>query len=234
MNVSNISRTGPIVWALSLLALASPALADSVATVPVGYITYSVAGAATSSVGIPLDDTAVPTTGIRAGRIESFTVNTITNSSGGWTTNLASANAPWLLRITSGPSAGKTLDVTSNSATTLTVSGADLTTLGLTAGTDTFELVPLDTLFGLFGSSSLQGGTSAAAADNVQVRVGSTLFVYYYDTNLGFWRRNIGPAVSANTVPIRPGAGVQIVRRRYALDSQKSKPFMQVFFHVLG
>lgn len=204
-----------------LAVVAAPSLlsaATSVATVPVGYMKYSVAATATSSIGIPLDDTAVPSAGIRAGKIESFTVNTLNNSGGGWTSNLASATAPWLVRITSGPSAGKTLDITGNTATTLTISGADLTTLGLTAGTDTFELVPLDTLFGLFGSASLQGGTSAGVADNVQVRVGTALFVYYYDTNLGFWRRNLGPAVNANSVPVRPGAGVQIVRRGGAME----------------
>ena len=194
----------------------------TVATVPVGYLKNTLAPGtpalpATTVFGVPLDDPAPPPAGIRAGRIESFTANTLVNASGGWSANLAAPTAPWFVRLTSGPSAGKLLDITSNTATTLTVSGADLTTLGLTAGTDTFELLPVDTLSTLFGSSTLLGGVSASAADNVQVRSGTSWLVYFYDTNLGFWRRTIGPATNSNNVLIRPTAGVQIVRRAPAV-----------------
>ena len=193
-----------------------------VATVPVGYLKNTVAGGApaapvTTVFGIPLDDTSAPVAGIRAGRIESFTATTLTQSLGGWTSSLAAPAAPWAVRLTSGPSAGKLLDVTANTATTLTVSGADLTTLGLTAGTDTFELLPLDTLGSLFGGATLLGGTTASTADNVQVRSGTSWLVYFYDTNLGFWRRTIGPATNGNNVLIRPATGVQIARRAPAL-----------------
>jgi hypothetical protein len=156
---------------------------------------------------------SAPPAGIRAGRIESFSANTLTNSAGGWTTNLANPAAPWFVRLTSGAAVGKLLDVVANTATTLTLSGADLTTLGLTAGVDTFELVAGDTLFSLFGNNALLGGTSASTADNVQVRSGVSWLAYYFDTNLGFWRRTIGPATNANNVLIRPGSGVQIIRR---------------------
>jgi hypothetical protein len=117
------------------------------------------------------------------------------------------------VRITSGPSAGKLLDITANTATTLTVSGANLTTLGLVAGKDTVELVSMDTLFSLFGSDTLLGGTSVSTADTVQVRNGATWAAFYYDTNLGFWRRTLGPVVNSNNVLIRPSSGVQIIRR---------------------
>ncbi len=192
------------------------------ATVPVGYLKNTLAGGApaapvTTVFGLPLDDAIAPVAGIRASRIESFTASTLTQSLGGWTSSLANPAAPWAVRLTSGPSAGKLLDVTANTATTLTVSGADLTTLGLTAGTDTFELLPMDTLGSLFGSATLLGGTSASTADNVQVRSGASWLVYFYDTNLGFWRRTIGPATNSNNVLIRPATGVQIVRRAPAL-----------------
>lgn len=207
------ARSLPVLAALASLASFSSALAaTSVATVPVGYMKIEAATGATTPFGVPLDDTSAPAAGIRAGKIESFTANTISNASGGWTTNLAAATAPWLVRITSGPSAGKTLDVTANTATSLTVSGADLTTLGLTAGTDTFELVPMDTLWSLFGNT-LQGGTSPSTADNVQVRSGTSWFAYYFDTNLGYWRRTLGPASNSNNLPIRPHSGVQLIRR---------------------
>lgn len=218
--ISSSSRTVrslPVLAVLASLAGFSPGLAaTSVATVPVGYLKVDAPTGVTTPFGVPLDDTSAPLTGIRTGKIESFTVNTIANSAGGWTGNLAAPTAPWLVRITSGPSAGKTLDITSNTATTLTVSGADVTALGLTAGTDTFELVPMDTLWSLFGNT-LQGGASAGVADNVQVRSGVSWLVYFYDTNLGYWRRTIGPATNSNNVPIRPQSGVQILRRGPAL-----------------
>ena len=68
-----------------------------------------------------------------------------------------------------------------------------------------------------FGTTTLQGGASAAAADTVQVRSGTSWLAYYFDTNLGFWRRTIGPATNSNNVPIRPQAGVQVLRRGTAL-----------------
>lgn len=197
--------------------------ATTLATVPVGYMNVAIAGGTPGAptitpVGIPLDRTSVPPTGIRAGRIESFTANTVTQSGGGWTANLAGPMSPWMLKITSGPAAGRTLDIVANSATTLTLSGADLTTLGLAAGADTFELVRMETLSSLFGSAALQGGTSASVADNVQIRSGTTWLAYYFDTNLGFWRRTIGPATNSNNVLIRPQSGVQIVRRAAAVS----------------
>lgn len=196
--------------------------ATTLATVPVGYMNVAIAGGTPGApritpLGIPLDRTSVPPAGIRAGRIESFTANTVTQSGGGWTANLAGPVSPWMLKITSGPAAGRTLDIVSNTATTLTLSGADLTMLGLVAGTDTFELVRMETLSSLFGSAALLGGTSASVADNVQVRSGATWLAYYFDTNLGYWRRTIGPATNSNNVLIRPQGGVQIVRRAAAL-----------------
>jgi hypothetical protein len=50
------------------------------------------------------------------------------------------------------------------------------------------------------------------------VRSGASWLVYYYDTNLGFWRRTIGPATNSNNVLIRPSAGIQIIRRSAALS----------------
>jgi len=191
-------------------------------TVPVGWLKATLAAGTpampkTSLIGIPLDAVSLPPAGIRAGLIESFTANTLTQSAGGWTSNLAHPAAPWLLRLTSGPATGKLLDITATTATTITISGADLTTLGLTAGADTFELIPVDTLGSLFGSTTLLGGTSASRADNVLVRSGTSWLAYYYDTHLGFWRRTIGSATNSNNVLIRPATGVQVVRRGPAL-----------------
>lgn len=237
MNRSH-SLIRPRLAALATLAviagLSSSAWAlTTVATVPVGYLKLEIAGSgATTPFGLPLDETSAPAAGIRTGRIESFTTNTLSNSSGGWTGNLASASAPWVLRLTSGAAVGKSLEVASNTATTLTLLGADLTSLGLVAGSDTFELVPMDTLWTLFGSGTVLGGTSAALADNVQVRSGASWIAYYYDTNLGFWRRTIGPATNSNNVLVRPGTGVQILRRNTALTLTFTGRVLDAPFHV--
>lgn len=216
--VVSLPMTSPRLFAKLEVTLGT----TTVATVPVGYMNVAIAGGAPGApvitpVGLPLDKTTVPPAGIRAGRIESFSSNTLTQSGGGWTVDLGSRASPWLVKITSGSAAGQTLDVVSNTATTLTLSGADLTALGLVAGTDTFELVRMETLSSLFGSAALQGGTSASVADNVQVRSGVTWQAYYFDTTLGYWRRTIGPATNSNNVLVRPQSGVQIVRRAAAL-----------------
>jgi hypothetical protein len=205
----------------------------TVATVPVGYLKLEFAGSGASTpFGLPLDETPAPGAGMRAGKIESYTTSTLSNSSGGWTVNLASASAPWLLRLTSGAAAGKSLEVVSNTATTLTVAGADLTSLGLTAGTDTFELIPLDTLWTLLGSGTVQGGPSAALADNVSVRSGAAWLAYYYDTNLGFWRRTIGPATNSNNIIVRPGTGLQLLRRNGAITLTFTGRVLAAPFHA--
>lgn len=220
---ANVTVTDNIVATLTrFLRLKAQVGPTAFYTVPVGLLKVAIAAGTpaapvTTVFGVALDDATAPSAGIRAGRIESFTATTLTNNAGGWTGNLANPAAPWAVRITSGASAGKLLDVAANTPTTLTLSGADLTALGLVAGTDTFELVAMDTLGTLFGSNTLLGGTSAATADNVQVRSGASWLVYFYDTNLGCWRRTIGPATNSNNVLIRPGTGVQIVRRGPAL-----------------
>jgi hypothetical protein len=213
------SLSRPVRWLGTLASLTSLAglsafAATSVATVPVGYMKIDVPTGVVTPVGIPLEDTTAPLSGIRTGIIESAAGTTLTNAGGGWTSPLSSPSAPWLLRITSGAAAGKVYEIASNTATSITVSGGPyLSDIGLVAGVDTFELVPLDTLWTLLGSDTVQGGTSAATADNVQVRSGASWLAYFFDTNLGYWRRTLGPATNSNNVVVRPGSGLQILRR---------------------
>jgi endoglucanase len=188
---------------------------DDLPTVPVGYLNTDVGAGATTAFSVPLDDTANPT-GIRAGKIESFTAATITHAAGGWTGNLANASSPWAVRLTSGSAAGKLFDIVANDETTLTLGNAALTTLGVVAG-DTFELVPLDTLGTLFPPGALLGGTSPASADVVQVRSGTSWVAFYYNTSLGFWRRTSGAPTNSDNVVVRPGSGLMLTRRGGAL-----------------
>lgn len=185
---------------------------DDCATVPVGYMNFTLPNGATLAFGIPLDDPAGPASGIKGGRVAAFTATTLTHASGGWTADVLGAEAaPWAVRFTSGSAAGKLVDIGGNTATTLTLRNVDLTTLGVAVG-DTFELVALDTLGTLFGSTVLQGGTSTINADNVQIRSGGTAITYFYDTTLNYWRRST-TTVNANDATLRPGSGSALLRR---------------------
>lgn len=187
-------------------------VADSVATVPVGYMNFTLTNGRTLAFGVPFDDPAGPLAGIKAGKVAAFTATTLTHASGGWTSGvLGAAAAPWAVRFTSGNAAGKLVDIANNTATTLTLKNTDLTALGVAVG-DTFELVAIDTLGTLFGSATLQGGTSTANADNVQIRSGATALTYFYDTALGYWRRSTTTA-NASDATLRPGSGFAILRR---------------------
>ncbi|HEU5080965.1 MAG TPA: pectinesterase family protein [Opitutaceae bacterium] len=200
--------TLPLTGAKHFVRLSSGA----VSTVPVGFMNFTFSTGSTTAFGLPLDDTSPTPIGLRNGRIESLTATKLTNSAGHWTGNLANPAAPWAVRLTSGAAAGRLLDIASNTATTLTVSNASLVGLGVVTG-DTFELVPLDTLGTLFGSTALQGGTSSANADVVQVRSGTAWLPYYYNTSLGYWRRTTGPATNANNTVLRPGSAMMLTRR---------------------
>lgn len=91
-----------------------------------------------------------PPAGVRSGRIDSFMGSTFTSASAGWTANLVNLTSPWLVRITSGRANGRLMKIAANTATTLSVTEinpvtlsegpVDLSSLGLVAGTDTFEL----------------------------------------------------------------------------------------------
>lgn len=208
-SVETLVATLPLGAPASFVRLAS---SDGATTTPVGYVNQPLAAGTSCAFGILLDDTAAAPVGLRAGKIESFNASTLTNNAAGWTGSLAVPSAPWAVRLASGAAAGKLLDVTANTSTTLTVSGANLTTLGVAIG-DSFELVPLDTLGSLFGPAPLDGGTSAATADVVQLRSGAAWVAFYYDTNFGHWRRTTGAPVNSDDTVIRPGSAMMVVRR---------------------
>jgi uncharacterized protein (TIGR02597 family) len=178
-----------------------------------------VASPVSTLLAIPMTDVASVPAGLSSGIITSFTSNSFTNSGGGWASSLAtSGSSPWMVKIMSGTAAGTLLSVVSNTSTTVTVSGADLSTLGLIAGQDKFEFIPVDTLFSLFGSNSLLGGSSWTTADNVYIMSAGTFIGYFYDTGLGYWRRaNSGSTANRNDIVIRPDTGVLIARRGDAL-----------------
>ncbi|MGC4074382.1 MAG: pectinesterase family protein [Nibricoccus sp.] len=185
-------------------------IAETIPTVPLGYLDTNLP-VGTIAFGLLFDDTSATPTGVRAARIETLTTDTIGLTGANWSGALANPAAPWAVRFTSGTAEGRLVDITANTTTTLTLGGINLAALGVVAG-DSFELVPLDTLGTLF-SGALQGGTSAATADVVQLRSGATWVAYYFDTTLGFWRRTSGAAVNSNNAVVRPGSGILVLRR---------------------
>jgi hypothetical protein len=176
----------------------------------------NLAGGATSGVALLLDDVSANPVGLRAGRIQGTTTNALLHADGSWTGSLANPAAPWAVRITSGRASGALLDITANTATSLTVAAASLADLGVASG-DSFELVALDTLGTLFGSTTLLSGPTPATADVVQVRSGTVWVSYFLDSTRGYWRRSSGLISNCDNTVIRPGTGLLVTRRGSAM-----------------
>jgi hypothetical protein len=203
-------------------------------TVPAGYFTVTAAAGSgtastTSVLSFPLQGTA-NITGEAVGIITGVTSNTVTNSNAGWTAGqLSVQTSPYLIQITSGTAAGRTFLLansttgTANTATTATLDASettDLTTLGISVGTDTYKILPADTLSSTFGSGTttglaadgvtpvVQGGAASSAADTVVLNTGSSWLTYFFNTTAGAWARAGAPPNNANSVVIRPDTGV--------------------------
>jgi len=212
-------------WLLWIVLLSLPVAVQAQTatsnTTPSGFFTLNIAaGTGTTSVlsllSVPLLNDANVTGPVR-GVISAVSTSTFTNSSDGsqnnpgWTAGqLSSASAPLLIRITSGQAIGRTFLISSstpNTATTLTIQDAtDLTTLGIAAGTDTYEILAGYTLATLFPASvGMQSGGSPTNVDIVQLFVAGAWNQYYYDGS--HWRR-AGPNTVSDNVVIRPDTGI--------------------------
>lgn len=195
--------------------------ADEAVSPPVGGMTITIAAGSqispfTTSFAMPLHDIPAANGNMR-GVIASRTTSSITVTNAGWTSGgLSMAAFPYAVRISSGSAEGLTAVITSNTADTLTVSGADLAALGVTAG-DRYSIIPVDTLSTLFGSNTLLGGTSADEADIVTLSSTSQLS-YYYNTTSSRWVRITGPTTDRGNTPILPDSVVSIVRKSSQLS----------------
>ena len=200
------------------------ASAQSVTTVPVGAMSYSLASGSlavpsTTLVTLPLYDYTGPLSGISSGVINSYSGLVITVSSAGWTTNALSVpSAPFMLQITSGTAEGRFYSIVSNTNNTITLSGPDLQSEGVVAGVDTFRILSVDTLNTLFGSTTLQGGASSVVSDIVYLFEGGGWAGYYYNTTLGYWRKTSGPNQNKDNIVLRPDTGFLIQRKYSSLN----------------
>lgn len=216
---------------LFLSAGISISQAQSVNTVPVGYSTWEInAGTGVArgvtTLSLPLYQPTSSIDGAAAGVITGITSSTLTVSGAGWTVGqLSDASAPFCIRITTdgGASEGRNLLVSTsvdNTADTLTIDLAssgvdDLTTLGLVAATDTFEVIECDTLSSLFGEPAvggLVGGNGLSAADHAMLFVNGAWSMFYYDTVFGRWTEaTVGNPDASNQV-VLPDSGILFTR----------------------
>ncbi len=212
------SRVRPLaaIICAALLTVSTAAFAQTTAaTVPVGYMTYTLASGKTTPVGISLSESNVftgPTATVAADAIGASGVT--------WTPNqFAAPGAPHFVNIMAGAQVGRTLLITGNTANTVTVTTGDTPLNGagfaLAVG-DRFEIVPGDTLGTLFGSTAqtvaLLGGASFEVADTVEIFNGSTFDPYYFNTTLGTWVAGKS-TVNANDTVLHPWQGLMITRR---------------------
>jgi hypothetical protein len=212
-----------IYWGMYMVAASAQTV--SVSTVPSGYFTLTIpAGFGNSSsisvLSFPLQGIG-GASGQMAGIISGITANTITNSNAVWTASQLSVPAtPYLLQITSGTAAGRTFllsTTVANTSTTVTldpndsIKTPDLTTLGIVTGTDTYQIIPADTISGLFGTPAttgiVGGAGSSTNADLITVST-SGWNGYYYDTNSNHWLRLALPHTQGDNIVIRPDSGV--------------------------
>lgn len=203
--------------------------ADSTAvTDPVGFVTANIAaglGSAKKSTlfSVPLLETE-GITGQISGVITGVGSNTISNSSAGWGSGeLAQAETPFLVMVTSGAAEGRMFLISANTTNTLTVSSVDsvqtpdLTTLGIVPNTDTYTVVACGTLKTLFGTpetTGIQGGTTQNNADTIVMVVNGTASTYFYKTDAvpPRWTRVDFGSPNASNTPVLPYYGIDYRR----------------------
>jgi hypothetical protein len=213
--------------AAALLAVAPFASAQNATTDPVGFVTMNItAGAGNAKkitfVSIPLLDTA-SIDGQAVGTVSSFTSNSISNSSAGWTAGaLSASSSPYLIQITSGAAQGAMFLISTtvaNTPTTVTISADDavntnLSTIGLSAG-DGYKIIPCDTLSSLFGTpatTGIAGGANQTVADTIQIIFNGSTKTYFYSTTSNRWTQVTLGSPDASNTPLRPYVGIQYGR----------------------
>lgn len=216
--------------ALGLLALglgaafAQPALAQEGRSRAVGYLTQTIPAGQTRSFSVPFDaDTSTQASSV--GKLTAVGANYLEHSGASWTPGaFSNVNAPYFVRITSGAHTGRTfrISATANTATRIYVTddGLGLAALNLATGADgtRFEIIPADTLGSFFGTGGelvVQGATSAAGADLVQVWGGAAWLNFYYNSTWQRWARDTDLASdpSRNSYVLRSDRGLMITRR---------------------
>lgn len=209
--------------AVSASAQASTSTATSVAKVPCGVQHISLIQNASTFFSLPLSEQPVYT-----GMVSGVASNSITIASSGstFTTSFSNASSPYFVQFLSGLEAGRTVLITANTSTTLTLDTTDhgvgsavpLTTSSFSVAVgDKFEVFAGDTLASVFGAGStanplvLTGSSSQGSADQVSLWTTSDT-VYYFNTAAGYWETT-GSSANANNTIIYPYSVLSVYRR---------------------
>lgn len=167
-----------------LIAVSAGAYAQTAVTDPVGYITINVKPAGTLSFVAPSLVNKVEFAGVAA----SATATTISVSGTPFTADVFNAVAgrpQYYVEVTNGAGEGAWTNITSNTASQLTVPD-DMTSV-VTGSTTTIKIrkhVTIADMFGATNSAGLKGGDQVSAADEIKILNSETKAVttiFYYD-----------------------------------------------------
>jgi uncharacterized protein (TIGR02597 family) len=210
-----------IAFAAGMISVA--ASSASVATVPIGMITYPLVQGTTNYLSLPLTATETYTSTVNA--VSSNTI-TVSDTPAPFTASLAVSGAPYFVKFLSGNEAGRVMLITYNTASALTLdttdhsSGAavplDATSFNVQSG-DAFEIFPGDTLASIFGTGSAQsplivtGGQTVATSDTVSLftSINNRFESYFFNTTDNCWE-DYGTPGNANDTIIYPYSAMAI------------------------
>ncbi len=188
-------------------AATSEAASELTRTSPVGFATLRVPGKSARAISVPLNNAPV-----FAGTMESVSGTTVTVSGASWAPDVWGPflSNPFVVRLSSGETAGQVFPIISNGSGTLVL---EENSLGRISPGQQFEIVPVDTLAGLFGETGqgLLTHADPSKADNVMIHDGLGWNTYYNDGTK--WLKTGAGAESQNTVALLPDQGIFIVRR---------------------
>jgi uncharacterized protein (TIGR02597 family) len=211
--------------ALAIGTTSVQAQSATVASVPEGMITFSLAGNSINYLSLPLSNNVSYTSTVSA-----VTANTIAvgDSPAPFTMNLSATTAPYFVKFLSGKEIGRILLIKANTAGALTLDVTDnspqtvnLTTAGFTvAAGDTFEIFPGNTLSTVFGNNTSANPVVLSATSNIftsdSVSVYSSVlgrFIsYFFNASAGQWEQS-GSTANANNVILYPYQTVAVTRR---------------------
>jgi uncharacterized protein (TIGR02597 family) len=210
---------------LALGVISADAESATVATVPEGMITFSLPQGATTYLSLPVTSNVT-----YAGSVTAVTTNSISvgDTPAPFTTNLATATAPYFVKFLSGNEMGRTVLIEANTTSSLTLDTTDnssqtvnLTTSGFNVQVgDTFEIFPANTLTTLFGNNTtqnpllLQGSKNIFTADTVSIYSPALASwqAYYFNTKNGYWELN-GSSANTNNLILYPYRSLTVTRR---------------------
>tara|TARA_B110000003_G_C16647962_1_gene532881 strand:+ start:2799 stop:3860 length:1062 start_codon:yes stop_codon:yes gene_type:complete len=239
--------------------LAGMPLLSSATTVTsdvVGYVSLKVnAGTGSSYVftplALPLYQPATNIDGKVSGTIGTFTNNTLTVDNAGWIPGqLSQKSSPYCIRITSGVAEGRVLLIsssTNNTTDTLTIDLPyseinDLTVLGISPTSDTYDIIECDTLATLFGAPStggIIGANSFNEADQIWMFTKRSWKKFFYSTELHRWTRRSRGNPDASAQVIMPNSGFLYARKgqsdlKFSISGKVTKEIKTITVYSSG